>query len=270
MFFHLAIRARAASSYHLRTFHTSSPARASILFALHALSNSRETQHFAKLTRLPRTEHSPPLKLIETSEILPYPLPTPPLPAVPTGKAWRSTSTPPALRVWDARALSLGRALLANHARRTHRLQRTLGRAKRRELNADTLIAKERLAWQAERNKARDELRVAGICILLSIGTATALATWRFWPGARESAVDSGELGRRIASRARGAMPLPAIAGGVVEPVVATSSVPLAATAVERVPPQVVPVSSVAPSAAVPGAATLKQSSLWQNLFWKQ
>ncbi|KAK0258560.1 hypothetical protein LTS09_006819 [Friedmanniomyces endolithicus] len=65
-----------------RTFSTTPPRPASILFALNALSNSRETQHFAKLSHLPRTEHSPPLNLIKTSEVDAYPLPSPP-PAVP-------------------------------------------------------------------------------------------------------------------------------------------------------------------------------------------
>lgn len=46
--------------------------QASILFALSALSNSRETQHFNKATKLSRVEHSPALKLIQTSEVDPF------------------------------------------------------------------------------------------------------------------------------------------------------------------------------------------------------
>lgn len=45
---------------------------ASLLFALSALSNSRETQHFNKATKLSRVEHSPALKLIQTSEVDPF------------------------------------------------------------------------------------------------------------------------------------------------------------------------------------------------------
>ena len=51
--------------------HASSP-----LFHLAALSNSRETQHFNKATRLSRVEHSPALKLIQTSEVDPFVSPT--------------------------------------------------------------------------------------------------------------------------------------------------------------------------------------------------
>ncbi|KAK5173316.1 uncharacterized protein LTR77_001997 [Saxophila tyrrhenica] len=254
-----------------RPFSTSPPARASILFALNALSNSRETQHFNKLTRLPRTEHSPPLKLIQTGEIIPYPLPSPPPKAAVPRAVWPNADTKNAARVWDEKALNIGRALLSQQAQQTSHLQRSLARAQRRHLKADKLITRERQTWQTERKRLRDELRTAGICILLSIGAATALATWRFWPGTRESAVDSGELGRRIAARAAGAMPLPA----------AVREVPVAAAprAVEVTPVAAAPATRAVETAASKGPSASKevsavvapeQSSWWQGLFWKQ
>ena len=165
------------SSCRHRSLHTSATSRASILFALGALSNSRETQHFNKLTRLPRIEHSPPLKLIKTSEVDPFPLPTPSKPA-PRSNAWHVGSPGSALRVWDDKALKIGRVVLADQARQTHRLQRALARAKRRQIKQDALIKKDKLAWQQERQKLQKDMRAAGTWILLSIGTATALATW--------------------------------------------------------------------------------------------
>ena len=73
----LALRQRSAraSFFHQPHHHHHQRRHASILFALSALSNSRETQHFNKATRLSRVEHSPALKLIKTSEVDPYPLP---------------------------------------------------------------------------------------------------------------------------------------------------------------------------------------------------
>ena len=261
-----ALRVRAAgstfSAVYQRSFHTATPCRASILFALGALSNSRETQHFNKLTRLPRVEHSPPLKLIKTSEVDPFPLPTPPKPA-PRSDAWLIRSPKTALRVWDNRALQIGRVFLTEQARQTHRLRQALGRAKRRQARLDAMTKRDKLAWHQERLKLQREMRAAGTWILLLVGTATALATWRFWPET-DHRTDSGALGRKIAARAAAAMPLPAAVSS--ESIVAIASPPV---------PLVVPVenektASVQPNASVETIPATTGSSWWKSLFWKQ
>ena len=243
-----------------RSLHTSPQSRASILFALGALSNSRETQHFNKLTRLSRVEHSPPLKLIKSSEVDPFPLPTPSKPA-PKSNAWQTGSPRTALRVWDEKALQIGRVFLTEQARRTHRLQRALDRAKRREIQQNALMRRNALAWHQERRKLQKDMRAAGAWILLSIGTATVLATWRFWPDT-EARTDNGELGRKIAAKAAAAMPLPAAVSASSEPFVAP---PVSA-------PPFVPLLKEAPGAAQPAPALPADSnrSWWRSLFWKQ
>lgn len=248
-----------------RTFSTTSAERASILFALNALSNSRETQHFNKLSQLSRIEHSPPLKLIKTSEIDPYPLPSPPpkvvQPLVRVVGGARS-----AARVWDDKALRVGRAILADQARQVSRLQRALERAQKREARQATTMQRDKQAWQQEAHKLRNEVRAAGVWIVLSIGTATALATWRFKP----PAADSGEMGRKIAERARSVVPLPAALTtdyGVAAPAVAAPVVAQTAAA---------PALAFEPAPATLPTYTLTPSqpqttgSWWRSLFWKQ
>ncbi|KAK5112856.1 hypothetical protein LTR85_011083 [Meristemomyces frigidus] len=262
-----ALRATALSASR-RTFSTSSTERASILFALNALSNSRETQHFNKLSHLPRIEHSPPLKLIKTSEVDPHPLPTPPpraaQPLVRTVGEARSVA-----RVWDDKALRAGRALLADQARQTSRLQRALERAKRREARQDAVMQKDRQAWQQEAKKLRNEMRAAGVWIVMSIGTATALATWRFLPRSSALAADSGEMGRKIAERARRAIPLPAAVSA--EPTVAAPAVtaPIAQTAAPLAP-AFEPALTTVPSHTPTFAPSQAKATWWRGLFWKQ
>ncbi|KAK3723880.1 hypothetical protein LTR37_001364 [Vermiconidia calcicola] len=244
-------------------FHTTSTSRASILFALGALSNSRETQHFNKLSRLSRIEHSPPLKLIQSSEVEPFPLPTPPKPSPPSA-AWRAGTIRDASKIWDEKALNVGRALLADQARRTHWLQRSLGRAKRRELKKDVQMKKERLIWQEERRKLRNEMRAAGVWILVSISVATMLATWRFWPQ-KEAVQDSGQLGRKLAARAAASMPLPA----------AVSSKPVdvsPAPAIQGASADVAFPQKHAANEVNQPVLDAQQSSAtwWKGLFWKQ
>lgn len=63
-----SLRRRVASSLtrHQQRRHNSP------FFALGKLSNARETQHFNRASKLSRVEHSPPLKLIQTSEVDPF------------------------------------------------------------------------------------------------------------------------------------------------------------------------------------------------------
>ncbi|KAK5107973.1 hypothetical protein LTR62_000518 [Meristemomyces frigidus] len=252
-----------------RSFSTTPLPRASVLFALHALSNSRETQHFNKISRLSRIEHSPPLKLIQTSEINPYPLPTPPPPAPRT--AVRSTSRTESKVCWDTRALRIGRVLLADQARSTSRLQRQLRRAQHRSARQEVNAQYERMAWQDETRKHRSEMRSAGVLILATVGVATGLATWRFWPD-KAGTADSGELGRRIAERAqRSLAPLPSISMGDRT----MSASPMAAGASQTVgaaptAAAVEPALAVPPPAVTAVANGVSKSSWWKGLFWKQ
>ena len=240
-----------------QTFHSSSPARASVLFALGALSNSRETVHFNKISRLPRIEHSPPLKLIKTSEIDPHPLPTPPKPS-PASSAWTTTRPGSATKVWDDRALSIGRVLLSNQARQSRKLRNAFIRARRRQAMQDTLVKKERLSWQRERSRLQKDIRAAGYWILASVATATVLATWRFFPGV-STRPSSADLGSKIAARAASAMPLPAA--------VASEQLP---TNHAMPPSTAVHVDKEITHAMHTSPIDVVTRSWWKGLFWKQ
>lgn len=237
-------------------------ASTSVLFALSALSNSRETQHFNKLSHLPRIEHSPPLKLIKSSEVDPFPLPAPPpRAAVPVPSA-APRSRASAAGVWDTRALSVGRAVLADQSRKLHAAQRALTRSQSRASRQSRLAERERAEWRAERHKYRAEMRTAGTLLLLAIGTTTALATWRFWP--ERKAVDSGEMGRRIAEKAQGSLGASGL-GSASEGYAAAPAIgPMVEAAAA---PAVEPALATAPVVAEVAAP---KRSWWEGLFWKQ
>jgi hypothetical protein len=184
-----------------RGLHGTSRSQASILFALQALSNSRETQHLNKISRLNRVEHSPSLKLIETSEVNPYasatatsqsaekkdqintyaPAPTPSqnvektsqLRAVETRPRQKTSSAP------SGRALALGQSLLHSHAQSIRRSEAALSQARERLLRQSQTALERETAWSVERNRYRAELRSAGALIVVAIGIATAAVTWR-------------------------------------------------------------------------------------------
>jgi len=59
-----------------RTFSASPSHPGSPFFQLTALSNSRETQHLNRASRLSRVNHSPNLELIQDSEVKPFPTPS--------------------------------------------------------------------------------------------------------------------------------------------------------------------------------------------------
>ncbi|PPJ52280.1 hypothetical protein CBER1_10271 [Cercospora berteroae] len=254
-----------------RTFSTTSSSRASILFQLGALSNSRETQHFNKISKLQRFEHSPNLKLIKTSEIDPYPVPierllqnAPPtrgetkIAAVANTTAFKRAAVGPA---WDSRALAVGRALLADTRRQRGRMARLVERARKREVRASRLLAEHVAALKNERQRMREEMRSAGFLILLSVGAATGLAMWTFWPA--ERARDSGDLGRRIAEKARASIPLPPITSAK-EVVAGAGAVPVTATVTGE--------ATVAPATVFKEEVVAKPASSWswRSLFWRQ
>nr|POE51684.1 hypothetical protein CFP56_25891 [Quercus suber] len=202
--------------------HTSSPAtQASILFALQGLSNSRETQHFNKLSRLSRVEHSPSLKLIQTSEIEAYPLPSPPKPQpiIPLIPREALRSSPASPRLWDAKALHVGRTILTQNARHVERLSRQLRRAKRAQARQAATMEQDRLFWKRETRRLQNEMRAAGVWIVATIGAATVLATWRFWPQ-RTTTTDSALLASSFSEAAA----VPAVARAAPAVVVESAS----------------------------------------------
>ena len=258
--------ATAKSAVSQRALHTTSSARASVLFALGALSNSRETAHFNRISGLPRYEHSPPLKIIKTSEVDAHPLPTPTRPIL-SSSVWSAAKSTSALQIWDDKALKIGQVFLSDQARQSQRMRHAMARAQRRQAKSDALLKRERSLWQLERMRLERDIRSAVLWILGAIGTATALAAWRFWPetSARSS---SGDMGRKMAARAASAMPLPAAVGA--DPVTFASTTPL---------PAIVPSASSIVTAASP--PTTQTSALqakpeasapnWlKGLFWKQ
>lgn len=204
-----------------RNFSTSGGARASILFQLAALSNARETQHFNKRSKLDRYEHSPNLKLIKTSEIDPYPVPTSNVEKLlqngttPPPVSSSSSTAKPAFKkshdvvvpAWDNKALAAGRAILADSARQRSQVARVVRRLRRRESRATRILQEQLDALAKERQRMREEMRSAGFLILLSVATATGFAAWTFWP-TRPGVVDSAvadadaDAGRRIAGQA--------------------------------------------------------------------
>ncbi|KAI7157998.1 hypothetical protein KC349_g5151 [Hortaea werneckii] len=246
----IRISATFSSSVRRHTFATSSTYRGSILFSLNSLSNSRETQHFNKLSKLNRVEHSPPLKLIEQSEVKPYPLPALP-PDLSEEPAPEAAGTSDA-QISDQRASEIGRAVLAQHAKQLRNLQR---RKKRQRLAFEA----ERETWRAERAKYQTQMREAGGLLLVSIAVATGLATWRFWPDndKKVAGTDSGVLGREMGGEAEQAMQLPTSATETKEVAPVTIAMPAS------------PSGASTSHVSVPSASS-SEGSWWKGLFWKE
>lgn len=277
------------SRYATRNFSTGGGARASILFQLAALSNARETQHFNKKSKLDRYEHSPNLKLIKTSEIDPYPVPTSNGEKVlqngtPAASSSSSSTAKPAFKkshdvvvpAWDSKALAAGRAILADSARQRSQVARLVRRLKRRESRATRILQEQLEALAKERQRMREEMKSAGFLILLSGATATGFAAWTFWPnkpGVVDGAADAdADAGRRIVQGQANAVaitPLYSLAG-------TTSTNTSVATGLES------GVSTTAatkgPDTAVPTPLLPKEGTTvqpapkswtWRNLFWK-
>lgn len=267
-----------------RSFSTSGGARASILFQLAALSNARETQHFNKRSKLDRYEHSPNLKLIKTSEIDPYPVPTsngekllrngttlPPVSSSTAKPAFKKSHD--VVVAWDSKALAAGRAILADSARQRSQVARLVRRLRRRESRATRILQEQLEALAKERQRMREEMRSAGFLILLSGATATGFAAWTFWP--TKSVVDSAagaDAGRRIVQEQANDVAITPL----YSPAGTTSTNASVATGLDR------GVSTTAatkgPDTAVPTPLLLKERPTvqpaptlwtWRNLFWK-
>lgn len=163
-----------------RAFSTTRQEHANILFALHALSNSRETQHFNRISRLDRVEHSPPLQLIKASEVDAFPIPAPLSQSAITTPLRKTRE--PSRSVLDDKALRIGKLILSEHARNLSRSQRALDSVKRQNAQAKDIGERERADWAKDKARLQRELRSAGGLIIAAVATATVLATWRFWP----------------------------------------------------------------------------------------
>lgn len=267
-----------------RNFSTSGGARASILFQLAALSNARETQHFNKRSELDRYEHSPNLKLIKTSEIDPYPVPTSNVEKLLQNGTPSSSTAKPAFKkshdvvvpAWDSKALAAGRAILADSARQRSQVARVVRRLRRRESRATRILQEQLEALAKERQRMREEMKSAGFLILLSVATATGFAAWTFWP-IKPGVVDGAaaadaDAGRRIVQGQANAVAITPL----YSPAGTTSTNASVATGLDR------GVSTTAatkgPDTAVPTPLLPKErptvqpaptSWTWRNLFWK-
>lgn len=263
-----------------RNFSTSGGARASILFQLAALSNARETQHFNKRSKLDRYEHSPNLKLIKTSEIDPYPVPTS------NGeKLLQNGTTPPpvssakpafkkshnVLVAWDSKALAAGRAILADSARQRSQVARVIRRLRRRESRGTRILQEQLDALAKERQRMREEMKSAGFLILLSGATATGFAAWTFWP-TRPGVVDGAAAGRRIVQEQANDFAITPL----YSPAGTTSTNASVATGLDSSGSTTA--ATKGPDTAVPTPLLPKErptvqpaptSWTWRNLFWK-
>lgn len=146
--------------------------------------------------------------------------------------------------------------------------------AQRRTLKLEAAMMKERQAWEEQRRKSQNEMRIAGIWIVASMGVATGLAMWRFWPEGRSGPVDVGEKVRRRMERV-GDVPAAVGVGANAR------AVPVVEPAVGGVAPPTVTAGSREPAgekAALPTvlSSASKQEvpesrgSWWKSLFWKQ
>lgn len=269
-----------------RNFSTGGGARASILFQLAALSNARETQHFNKRSKLDRYEHSPNLKLIKTSEIDPYPVPTsnvekllqngttpPPVSSSSTAKPAFKKSHDVVVPAWDSKALAAGRAILADSARQRSQVARVVRRLRRRESRATRILEEQLEALAKERQRMREEMRSAGFLILLSGATATGFAAWTFWP--TRPVVDSAadvDAGRRIVQEQANAVAItplysPAGTSSTNTSVATGLDRGVSTTAATKGP------DTAVPTPLLPKVGTTVQpaptSWTWRNLFWK-
>lgn len=140
---------------------------------------------------------------------------------------------------------------------------------RRREARRDGVMRREREGFEEERRRMGVEMRAAGAWIVVSVATATGLAMYVFWPPREKTVRDGAELGRKLAERARDAIPLAAVSGGSVEPVVVAGA-----------GAGVVPATDVVTGEpTVGGAETVFREEVaavpskgwsWKSLFWRQ
>ncbi|KXT01992.1 hypothetical protein AC578_6535 [Pseudocercospora eumusae] len=229
----ITLRSALPRSNLTRSLHSTPHPQASIFFALNALSNARETQHLSKLSGLDRVEHSPRLKLIQTSAIEKSPCPTPdkPLAPLPSKNARLDAASRSRLaRFWDHKALAAGRAVLADVARERARMRRGLDRMRRREERRRVALEKE-LEWMKGHERAMGNMwRWTHRWTLGSIAFTFGLLMYA--SSVRDAMVrDGADMGGKVAEEAQAALPL---------------------------------------SGAVSAVGVPARSWSWKSLFWKQ
>lgn len=169
-----------------RCIHSSAPCHGgSPFFALGALANSRETQHFQKASRLSRIEHSPTLEQIRESEVKPFDIaarakvqPRVASTVTTVGQASRRSRSRAAVRITPvsaSEALCVGRTVLRDNARRLAGLNRSKIRAR---------LGYEKVTRRllAENRKLVIENRSAMGVVLATILVVTGLAVFRSQP----------------------------------------------------------------------------------------
>lgn len=265
-----------------RTIHSTSRPQASVLFALQALSNSRETQHLNKISKLNRVEHSPTLQLIKSSEVDPFPsaaaaaaaaaeadrqAASASTAAFPKSKPTESidvsiapSDVPPAVHLspHDTKALHIGRTILADNARIMRQYEQDLAESRATQAQSEARWAEERQGLVAERDRLTGEVRSAGALIVFLVAVATGAVAWR-----------GGYIGNgsqklaKTANKDAATQTLPAaealapqgreLLGGVTD--ISSVSAPVAAiTVATAVEPQAGPSSG----------------RWWRNLLWKR
>jgi hypothetical protein len=236
-----------------RSLHTSSPSQASVLFALGALSNSRETQHFNKLSRLDRSQHSPNLQLIKSSEVDPHPLPIERL----------LHNAPPSS---TAAATAKLEAAIADAKMQNEMLLQAFTDAKQQ------MVEESRKQQEKLRHAIADEVRKTAFLMVMLVAGAAGVAAWSLWPSVSQQGTrDSAELGRKLAAQARSAIPLlpiPAHAGK--EAVVSADIVKEAAAVAAISPAAVARAKMVTEEAKAPLPTQGGQSWTWKSLLWKK
>lgn len=179
---------RAFSTTHIR-------GGVSPLFALGALSNSREGRYIRKAAgnRISPVEYSPQLQLIRSSEVDPF-MPKTKAAIAKTGKPLAPPRAPPRKRGSSANAnrvaLSVGYAVLDRQKRAAKRSAQLLRSIKRKHLRQVT-------EWQQYARKLTRENRWAAACILASVGLAAGAVVWGRIPENTPKKVDVGSRAKQ-------------------------------------------------------------------------
>ncbi|KAI9716848.1 MAG: hypothetical protein M1828_007509 [Chrysothrix sp. TS-e1954] len=179
--FSLRLYARAGTRGPKRLFSTSSSREAtSPLFALGALSNSRESRWLSKASGISPVEYSPQLQLIRSSEI--DPTKHNPRVLAPSRQGAPRQQLPArrhgATAALDVRAIRVGYAVLDSHRKAAERFRRSVRVMRtKHERQID--------AWQRLNGKLVRENRIASFWVLVSVGVATIAALWKAKPPSR-------------------------------------------------------------------------------------
>ena len=222
------------------------------LFALGALSNSRETKWLSKASGISPVEYSPQLQLIRSGEGLDATqrkAKARPALDSPLKSLIRRHTRRRSIAQLDARALRMGYALLDRHSKAAERFKRAL-----RALKSDH--ERQARIWSDRNRKLTKENGVASLLILLSVGCATVIALWKFTP---ESSLER-ELGRHARDAFQNQFP-----AMTKKAVTIDEAVPAVGSFAESAPE-----FADQPCLASPGTSETPSSRNWSllSLFW--